>query len=94
MILDQLLDGVDKKRIGITSQGAVLRQHCKILDDKGLPIGVITSGCPSPTIGCNIAMAYVPSDVGSKIEAEVRNRVLTAKVTRLPFVPCTYYKKA
>lgn len=96
VIADQLSNGVDKKRIGITSHGAVLRQHCKIVDDKG-SVGHITSGCPSPTMGCNVAMGYVPShlgSVGTNIDAELRNRVITAKVTALPFVPCTYYKKS
>lgn len=96
VILDQLTNGVDKMRVGLTSKGAILRQDCGIIDNTGVLIGHVTSGCPSPTLGCNIAMAYVQSHkikMDSQVDAQVRNRVVAAKLTKLPFVPCTYYKK-
>ena len=96
VILEQLSQGVDKTRVGITSRGAIARQHCEIVDQEGAVIGHVTSGCPSPTLGFNIAMGYVPThlrDVGTDVNIRVRNRVVTGQVTQMPFVPCTYYKK-
>lgn len=90
-ILNQLSNGVDKKRIGIVSRGPVLRQGCKILE-KTVPVGHITSGCPSPTRSCNIAMGYVQTRVGNKIDIEIRNKIITADIAKMPFVTCTYYK--
>lgn len=91
MISGQLVSGVTRKRVGINSQGPVLRQHCKIIDDSGSPIGHITSGCPSPTLGTNIAMAYVPKDVCTEVDVAIRNRVIRARVSKIPFVPYAYY---
>ena len=93
LISDQIINGVTRKRVGLISQGPVLREECKITISKD---SHITSGCPSPTLGSNIAMAYVPKEVGvvgSEIDVNVRNKIVKAKVCKLPFVPCTYYHK-
>ena len=42
----------------------------------------------------NIAMAYVPKFLaknGTKLSLKVRNRTITAEVTKMPFVPTKYY---
>lgn len=95
-IADQLIKGVTRKRVGLISQGPVLRQQCKITDDKGSFIGHITSGCPSPSLGSNIAMAYVPKEVGNvgnEINVAIRNKIVKARICKIPFIPCTYYHK-
>lgn len=92
-IIDQIINGVTKKRVGLISRGPVLRQEYKITSSKD---SRITSGCPSPTLGSNIAMAYVQKEVGivgSEVDVNVRNKIVKAKVCKLPFVPCTYYQK-
>lgn len=94
LILDQLTNGATRKRVGLISQGPVLRQQCKIADTNGSFIGHVTSGGPSPTLGCNIAMAYVPnkfSIIGSEIDVLVRNRTVKAQISKIPFVSCTYH---
>ena len=94
IITDQLTRGVKRKRVGLLSQGPVLRQQYNIVDDQGLCIGHITSGCFSPTLSSNVAMAYVPkkiSTVGGKINVAVRNRTVKAKISKFPFVPSKYY---
>ena len=74
------------------------------LDDRGVPrhgydivgtngnkIGVVTSGTMSPSINKGIGMGYVPtvfSDVGSKINIQIRKNAISATVIKLPF-----YKK-
>ena len=96
IILDQLVKGVGMRRVGLTSHGPVLRQNCKITDSRGSVIGQVTSGCPSPTLNCNVAMAYVPKEtdvVGNEVDVIVRNKPVKAKIIQMPFVPCTYHKK-
>ena len=58
-------------------------------------IGEVTSGCPSPSLGINVAMGYVPaskSKNGTKVSLKVRNRTVEAVVTKMPFVPSNYYR--
>ena len=51
----QLKEKPAKKRVGFLSSGAPARAGVKIIDDAGNEIGVVTSGCPAPSIkGRNI----------------------------------------
>jgi aminomethyltransferase len=52
------------------------------------PVGIITSGALSPTLGNPIAMAYVDhevSEIGSRIFVDVRGSRVPASVVPLPF---------
>src|SRR5207253_9776860 len=54
----------------------------------GESIGVVTSGSPSPTLGKNIALAYVPptySAAGTILYVEIRGQNYKAQVVRTPF---------
>lgn len=73
-----------------------------VLEDKGvlrtgLPVrftdtaghihqGVITSGSFSPTLGCSIALARVPENIGDSAVVEIRKREMTVRVTKPVFV--------
>ena len=54
----------------------------------GKDIGVVTSGCLSPTLGYPIAMAYVPSDsseAGTMVQIDLGKATAEAQVVGLPF---------
>eukprot|EP00794_Sanderia_malayensis_P006002 gene6002-6700_t len=94
LILNQIKEKPKNKRVGITSTGPPIRGGTKIFDEDGNEIGYVTSGCPSPSLKKNIAMAYVPlkySKVGSKVMLKVYKKEVVAEVTKMPFVPANYF---
>ncbi|KAG0365477.1 hypothetical protein BGZ54_006480 [Gamsiella multidivaricata] len=94
-ILDQLKNGVSKRRIGLVVQGAPAREGAQILNAEGELVGKITSGCPSPSTKKNVAMGYVKNGLhksGTELQVEVRGRKQKATVTKMPFVPAGYHK--
>ena len=87
--------GVSRRRIGMVIEGAPAREGAEILAFNDQVIGKITSGCPSPTLGKNIAMGYVASGfskTGTELEVRVRGKVRKAEVVKMPFVPSKYWK--
>ena len=59
------------------------------------PTGTVTSGIPSPSLGKNIAMAYVQSGwhkKGTEVEVDVRNKLRKAVLTPMPFVKSKFYR--
>ncbi|KAH9510171.1 hypothetical protein Btru_043647 [Bulinus truncatus] len=95
IILQQIASKPSKKRVGFTSIGIPVRGHAKIYSQDGKElIGEITSGCPSPSLKINISMGYVKtpySKSGTKVKIEVRQKMIDAEVTKLPFVPSNYF---
>jgi aminomethyltransferase len=89
--------GVERRRIGLIVEGAPAREGADIVDEKGEKIGNITSGCPSPTLGKNIAMGYIKDGFhksGTNVDVLVRGKKRKAQVTKMPFVPSKYWKGA
>ncbi len=64
----------------------VLRSHQKVVTAAGE--GEITSGTFSPTLQTSIAMARVPRGVkvGDSAQVDMRGKVLSAQVVKMPFV--------
>jgi aminomethyltransferase len=88
-------NGVERRRIGLIVEGAPAREGAEIVDEKGEKIGNITSGCPSPTLGKNIAMGYIKDRFhksGTNVEVVIRGKKRKAQVTKMPFVPTKYWK--
>jgi aminomethyltransferase len=96
VIKRQLEEGVDRRRVGLISTGAPARQHSDILTEDGQKIGEISSGAFSPCLKKNVAMGYVEKGhgkAGTKLKVVVRGKENDAEVTKMPFVPNTYYRK-
>jgi len=96
VILDQLANGADRKRVGIKPEGkAPAREHTPILNSDGEEIGEITSGGFGPTVDGPIAMGYVAiefSEPGTKVDLMVRGKARPAEVVELPFAPHRYFR--
>ena len=90
----QLDHGPPRRRVGLSFAGRQpARDGAEITTPAGLPLGHVTSGGFSPTLGRAIAMGYVAldrSDIGTEVAAHVRGKALPAIVAPLPFVPHRY----
>ncbi|HEX8204277.1 MAG TPA: glycine cleavage system aminomethyltransferase GcvT [Isosphaeraceae bacterium] len=77
-----------RTRIGLALEGKrVAREGATVLAD-GRPVGAVTSGTFSPTLGQSLAMALVDpiaSTAGDRLAVDVRGRVEPARVVPLPF---------
>ncbi|ORC91463.1 putative glycine synthase [Trypanosoma theileri] len=87
---------VRRLRVGIRSveRGPVPRAGMPIVVG-GEAVGHVSSGAPSPSLGCNIAMGFVDrekSKIGQKVEIDVRGRRVPGEVVQARFVPLRYYK--
>jgi aminomethyltransferase len=87
-LLRQRERGVTRKLVGLmmTAPG-IPRQGYAIVHD-GTPVGTVTSGTKSPTLGKAIGLGYVASTLeaaGTRLGVEIRGRIIGAEVVRLPF---------
>lgn len=71
----------------IVEDKRVPRAHFAVQKD-GETIGEITSGAPAPTVGKNIAFAYVQNackEAGTAVTIDIRGKAIPATVVELPF---------
>ncbi|ADL02025.1 glycine cleavage system aminomethyltransferase GcvT [Brevundimonas subvibrioides] len=96
-ILKERAEGPARVRVGLSvKEGAPAREGAEIADANGTVIGTVTSGGPSPTLGRNIAMGYVPPShaaLGTDLQVIVRGRAAAAEVIDTPFVAQRYFRK-
>lgn len=77
--------GTDKTIVGLVLEGkGVIRNHQQVITDLGE--GKVTSGSFSPTMGKAIALASVPKGAQGLCEIEMRNKRVSAKIVKPPFV--------
>ncbi|XP_059051809.1 aminomethyltransferase, mitochondrial [Achroia grisella] len=98
IILRQIKEGVSKRRVGIRMEtGAPARKNALLKDAASFEvIGKVTSGCPSPYLGGNVAMGYVNESlkkIGTKLLVNIRGKDVPCVVAKMPFVPSNYYTK-
>jgi aminomethyltransferase len=88
-LLKQKAAGVTRTLVGLemVERGIARDGYC-CCNEAGEPVGVVTSGSPSPTLGKNIALAYVPpsmTPVGTAVYVEIRGQKARAEVVPTPF---------
>jgi len=80
--------GVERRLVGIKlKERGFPRPGYEVLEN-GQPVGVVTSGTVSPSLGVGIALAWVPSRLaarGSELAISLRGKPVQAEVVRLPF---------
>ena len=95
-IKKDLIDGVEKKLVGIKPLGKLpAREGTQILNKNGKIIGEITSGGYSPSLQAPIAMGYINAEILQKnyeIILNVRGNSLPAEIVSLPFVEHKYFR--
>ena len=80
--------GIGRVLVGLKMLDRSIPRHGYPVREQGTPVGVITSGNVSFTLGYNIAMVYVPpalSQPGTPLTVEVRGSAAPAEVVPLPF---------
>ncbi|HLE59521.1 MAG TPA: glycine cleavage system aminomethyltransferase GcvT [Candidatus Limnocylindria bacterium] len=80
--------GPRRRLVGLMMQDEAIARHGYPVLVDGQPVGSVTSGTASPSLGRNIAMAYLPAaaaEVGRAVEVVVRDRPHPAEQVKLPF---------
>jgi aminomethyltransferase len=87
-LLEIKRQGVKRKLVGFRMTGrGVARSGYKIVRC-GQEVGKVTSGGYAPTLGVNIGLGYVPTElanIGADIEIMIRNKPVAAKVVNRQF---------
>jgi aminomethyltransferase len=89
-IKKQKEEGVERRLVGFTMiDRGIPRKGYSILSIDDDPIGKVTSGTMSPSLGIGIGMGYVSSsfkDPGTEINIAIRNRNYKARIAKMPLV--------
>ena len=86
----QKANGIQRKLVGFEMiEKGIPRHDYEIKDFTGATIGKVTSGTQAPSLGKAIGMGYVDqayTNIDCDVYVSVRNKLLQAKVVKLPFV--------
>jgi aminomethyltransferase len=78
-----------RKLVGFETTGRGIARHgYPLLDVDGKSVGICTSGSPGPTVGKNIALGYLPTEmtaIGTKFLVDCRGKNIEAVVVKTPF---------
>jgi aminomethyltransferase len=82
-------EGIKRKLVGFEMvDKGIPRHHYEICDKDGAAIGYVTSGTQSPSLGKALGMGYVQLDhsaIDTQVFIKVRDKLLAAKVVKIPF---------
>lgn len=85
----QASGGPKRKLAGLEFEGKRAARQGMVVKSGGKEVGVVTSGCLSPTLGKSIAMAFVDRELtglGTGLEVETgKGATLSGKVIAMPF---------
>jgi aminomethyltransferase len=89
-LVKQKEEGVKKTLVAFKMKSRGIARHgYPVVDEAGVQIGVVTSGCPSITLKENIGLAYVPMGqhkIGAKVLIQIRQNIEEAEIVKPPFV--------
>jgi aminomethyltransferase len=89
IIQKQKEEGIERKLVGFEMIDKGIPRHgYEIKDQSGVQIGYVTSGTQSPSLNKAIGMGYVRlafSAIDTPILIKVRDKLLQAKVVKIPF---------
>lgn len=94
-VLKELKEGPPRRRVGLFVDGGIAREGAELFSPEGKPVGRVTSGIPSPTLGRNIAMALVENGQhkkGTKLKVEIRKKLRDCEVAKMPFVESKFFR--
>ncbi len=80
--------GVERRLVGLRLEGKGFPRPGYPVVSDGEPVGQLTSGTVSPTLGVGVAMGYVRAGLakpGASLQIDVRGRLIDAVVVRPPF---------
>jgi len=80
--------GLKKKLVGFEMVEKGIARHGYRVFKDGRDVGGVTSGTFAPSLNRAIGMAYVPfalKEPGTEIDIEIRNRLIRARIVKLPF---------
>jgi aminomethyltransferase len=82
--------GITRRLVGfeVTGRGIARHGFAVSVDPDSGPVGVVTSGTQTPTVGKPIGLAYVPAGritPGTPLAIDVRGRSVAARVVQTPF---------
>jgi aminomethyltransferase len=82
-------EGIERKLVGFEMIDKGIPRHgYELKDQSSMPIGYVTSGTQSPSLGKAIGMGYVRvafAAIDTPLYVKVRDKLLQAKVVKVPF---------
>ena len=84
----QKIQGVERKLVGLQTQGRNIPRHGYSVLSSGKIIGQVTSGTLSLTLNYPIALAYVSAELANikqQLEVDIRGKTYPAQVVKRPF---------
>ena len=82
-------EGLTRTLVGLEMvDRGIARDGYRCVNESGQVVGSVTSGSPSPTLGRNIALAYLPptmASLGTILYVEIRSQKCKAQVVATPF---------
>lgn len=96
VIFQRMADGAPLRRVGLAVEGKrPVREGQAVVDAEGRQVGAVCSACYGASVGGPIAMAFINrplGEPGTRLNVDVRGKLVPVTVTRMPFTPQRYYR--